>query len=430
MNAASSASKKVISNARDVAARLGALKAAAVADGKEDSAWWLPALKFDWVQPRKGNNGTQWASITYIDENGISSRLVIRINGERHTGQIMPSTDAGVAELAAKVKNPNVKVEKRTKKPAIQIQKWSAQVKTAEDGITILCDDDGQPALPGDDKLSPYYQVASCVGEAFCAEAKERIDRGLALVAKVAEMKKADKAVTAQAVLEAFNAAQGVRRPGDMILASESMSAIRKTFPDAKAAELLTKGATITSNVKIAALAQEYISDKAPRNAGMLLPNPMTRAAMNFDQTTGLAQMAFFDKSLPFTEDGKQKYEAGKIDGDPINADNVHKFVLSRSTLDGIVNMDSVCFSNMGISVPAKAEVLVVDKPSGGSVGLDDVYDDDVYDEGAPVPAKPAVGGGGAGGAVPAKPAAAEEDYDNLLNDLAATSVSERPGGK
>ena len=442
MNTAASAAKKVIFNAAAVAARLGALKAAAVADGKEDTAWWTPALKIEWVQPRKGNNGTQWASVSYTDENGVSGRLVVRINGERHTGQIMPSTDAGVAELAAKVKNPNVKVEKRTKKPSIQIQKWAAQVKTAEDGITILADADGQPILPDDDKLSPYFQVAALVGEAFAAEAKERVDRGLALVAKAAEMKRADKTVTAQAVLEAFNAAQGGRRPGDMIISSENVSAIRKIFPNQKDSDALTKGATVTSNVKITALVQEYISDQAKKNAGLPLPNPMTRIAMNFDATTGLAQLSFFDKSQPFMEANKPKYETGKVDGDPINADNVHKFVLSRSGLDGIVNMDSVCLSNMGISMPVKAEVLVVDKPSGGAVSIDDVYeDDDVYGGGygQPAadsePAAPADIAPAAPPAAPAKPAAApakpaskpaaeEENYDDLLGELAATTVT------
>lgn len=425
MNTDTAAAKQVIFNAPDVAARLAALKKGAVEDGKEESAWWAPALKIEWTSIRKGNNGTQWASVSFTDANGVTDRLVVRINGERHSGQIMPASDAGVAELAARVKNPNAKVEKRTKKASIQIRKWAAQVKTAEDGITVLADADGQPMLPGDEMLSPYYEVACLVSEAFTSEAKERVDRGLALLTKAAEMKRADKYVTAQDVVEAFAAANGRRRPGDMILSSESVGAFRKLFPAQKETDLLTKGAAITSNVKITNLVQEYISDQAKKNAGRPLPNPMARVAMNFDGTTGIAQMAFFDKSAPYMAEGnKQKYEIGRVDGDPINADNVHKFVLSRSSIDGILN-HSVCFSNMGISIPVKAEILVVDKPSSREVSLDDVYDDGVYaaagvEEKAPETAAPRP----ATRAAPAAAAPAEENYDDLLGELGGDPVS------
>ena len=363
------AQKKTIFNAADAAGHLKAIKQAA--NGATN--WWKGVLDFGWAGKHPGNNGTQWVPIEYTDKANVKGRLLVRISGERHIGQIMPNTDQGVADLAARVKNKEVQIKKRDKKPSIQFQKWNAQVKTAEDGVTVLLNAEGKPEYPGDDKLSPYYQLADLVGEAFAEEAKERIDRGTALCLKASTMKNA----TAQAVLAVFAAEQGPRTAGDMILSSEQVGAIRKLYKSPQDVDLLTKGVIIAPNTKIAGLVQEYISDKAPKNKGLPLPNPMTRVAMNFDKTTGMAQLAFFDKSQPFVVEGKQKYDTGKIDGDPINADNVHQFVLSRSLIDGIVNMDSVCFSNLAISMPVKAEVLVVDKPSGGSVGIDDVYDDD-----------------------------------------------------
>jgi hypothetical protein len=414
--------KKVIFNAPAVAARLGELQRAAD-DGKEDAPWWAPALRFEWASARKGNNGTQWVSVYYTDELGVKGRLIVRVNGERHTGQIMPTTDAGVAEMARTAKNPNMKIEKRTKKPAIQIQKWAASVKTCDDGVTVQCDADGQPMLPGDDALSAYYQVAALVGEAFAEEAKERIDRGLALVAKASELRRANKAVGAQAVADAFASANGLRRPGDMVLATESAGNLRKIFPVQKDVDLLTRGAIFTSNVKVTRLVQEYISDQAKRNAGCPLPNPMTRIAMNFDGTTGAALMAFFDKGAPYVADGRQKYDAGKVEGEPVNADNVHKFVLSRSTLDGIINMDSICFSNMGVSMPVKAEVLVVDKPTSREVCLDDVYDDDDLTAlvSGPAPSlAPAPTPAPTPSLAPVRAPAnsIEENYDELLSEL------------
>lgn len=419
---------KTIFNARAVADRLADLKAA----GDEDSRWWTPALKFDWASARKGNNGTQWFSVNYTDENGIRGRLIVRINGEKHVGQIMPSTDAGVAELSQKIKNPKITLKKRDKKPSIQIQKWAARVVTADDGVTITCDDDGQPLLPGDEHLSPYYQAAALVNEAFLAEANERVERGAALLRKAAEMKKADRAVTAREVRAAFDTESGSLRAGDLFLTADNVAALRRLFAAQADIDLLTKGAVVTSNTKIASLVQEYISMQASKNQGLPLPNPMTRIAMNFDQTTGMAQMAFFDKDEGFVSDeGKQQYEHGRVDGEPINADNVHKFVLSRSGLDGLINMDSVCFSNMGISIPVKAEILVVEKPSDREVGLDDVYEDGgCASQERPVSAPPpaAPGSKAPPAAQPAAPPAAqpEDNYDDLLADLAGAPVGER----
>src|SRR5271157_4302293 len=122
-NASAVPKKKVIFNAAPVAAHLGRLKAAheaalaaAQAEGKEakdGGAWWRPALRFGWYPLRKAGQGTQWGSVDYTDEAGLSGRLVVRINGERHSGQIMPCTDEGVARLTAKQKNSKYKLEKR-----------------------------------------------------------------------------------------------------------------------------------------------------------------------------------------------------------------------------------------------------------------------------------------------------------------------------
>lgn len=436
-------SAKVIFNASDVAARLADLKNAARLAGKEDGPWWAPALMFDWAGIRPGNKGTQWVGIRFTDAASVSGRLSrLRINGERHIGQIMPASAAGVAELSAQNKNPNVKIEQRTRKPTITIQKWAAQVKTNEDGITPLTDADGQPILPGDEMLSDYYMVASLINEAFTTEVKERIDRGMALLMKAAEMKRADKAVTAQAVEEAFIAANGPRRPRDMILSSDSIGTIRKLFPAQKDTDLLTKTAIINTNVKIAALVQEYISDQAKKNAGLLLPNPMTRMTMEFDPAPNAAATTFFDKSKPYlAEGGKQRYDVGKVNGEPINNDNVHYAIKSRTIVDGIVNMDAVCFSNMGISIPVKIEAVVYEEPPAfrETLSVDDVYEslggNENYAFAAPqsraAPAEPLGGAQPLGSAQPLggaqskdAPTAVVENYDDLLGELGGDQIA------
>lgn len=449
--AAKPAGAKTIFNVAPVAARLRGLWQAAVDDGKEDTRWWAPALTFEWA-PRSGANGTQWTNLVYTDEHNASGRLFLRISSEKSTGQIMPLTEDGCAEMAKLIKNPKVKITPRTKKACFQVQKWACQVKTEEDGITLMADSDGNIILPDESQMSPYYQVAALVNEAFVFETKERIERGNALVASLTASKRA-KVTDVDGALAAFLEANGPRRPGDMILSSENVTAIRKMFPEKAAGDRIIKGAIVTGNMKVAELVQTNISTQATRNAGMSLPNPMTRIALNFDKLTGVAEMAFFDKSKPYVVDGKPRYESATVEEKPgvfvpVSAENVHKFVRSRARMDGIVDMGSVCFSSMGISMPVKAEVAVIEPPTNNKVGFDDVYDDDgncyeadpeaaalaaavadmkVGDEPAPEPvtpaavvakAKPAAVKPAAVKAASAPVAVEAVDYNDLLNGL------------
>jgi hypothetical protein len=405
--------KKVITDAAALVAHLNGLKAEAGEDGK----WWKGVIEIEWSQVRKGGNNTGWISVFYTNPQRLRSRLVVRFTGERHTGQIMPNTDAGVAELAARV-NAKVRVEKRTKKVAVQVQKWTTQVKTAEDGISLLYGEDGLPVLPGDESLSPYYQAASLVNEAFSAEATERVERGAALLAKANELVRGNKGVTPGAILDAFIASQPpgyVRAPGDVIVDNAGVQALRRVFP---AVDTLIKGAITAPITKIASLTQEFIGASAKQNANKPLPNPMTRFAVNFDKDTGVAEIPIHDKGLPYTENGRPRFEFAKVDGEPVNADNVHLFLLSRSTIDGIANWDSVCISSMGVSMPVKADLLIIERPVDNSVGLDDFFGDDAGGSqpaaAAAAPARtgapPATAAAGAAGAA--------DDYGDLLDDL------------
>lgn len=366
-NNSTSSAKKIIFNANDVAERLNTLKN----NSQENTVWWTSALKFEWNCVRKGNNGTQWISIKYTDANGVTGSLVIRVNGEVHTGQIMPAGDAEVAILAARSKQ---NIEKRNKKPVLQFQMYKAQVKTAEDGITPLQDNDGNPILPDADTQSPYYKVANFLNEAFAIESREKISRGSSLIETVTNMKKADKTTTIETIIAAFVDKTRIPYPGGIILSAGDVAILRKLISQ-KELDLLTKGVIVTPNTRVVSLVQEFVSDQAKKNAGLPLPNPITRVAMNFDQITGVAQLSIFDKSRPYVADGQQKYEAGKVNGEPVNNYNVHEFIKSRSTIDAIITMDCISGHSMGISIPVKAEVIVVDAPVMREVGLMDVYD-------------------------------------------------------
>lgn len=415
-------SSKVIFNTAAVAAHLTAVKAAVYAaapDGHEDEiAWWKSpkqVIIFDWQSPRKGNNGTQWVTINYNDEHGVTGSLVLRFNGEKHTGQIMPLSDSGLAELTANKKSASsVTFEKRTKGVCMAVQKWNVQVKTSPDGLTILNDEEGNPILPDDKYLSAYFIVASLVNEAFNYEAKLLLEDGSKFVAKISELKRADRALTAQSTLDKFTSSHGARKNGSMILTTEGVSTLRKLFTNQKDVDILTKGSIISTSGKVVNLIQTNIGEQAKANVGALMPNPMTRVSLSFDPITYAAQMLFYDKSAPILDEGKKKYEAGAVNGEPVNGENIHKFLLSRSLVDGILRMDSVCFSNMGISIPSKADVVVVLQPPVSARSLDDVYEDDcaVVSVVATAFASAVVSTVASGVTVP------DDNYDDILNDL------------
>lgn len=380
---------KVIFNATSVAAHFKALKAAA---DRED--WWRPALNIEWhITPRSSAN-CGWTSIYYTDESGIHGKLILRVNNERCIGSIMPNTDAGVAELTATNRNPKFTPKKRTLKPCIQIQKWNVKVQTAEDDISPLTDASGNPITPSDEHLSAYYAVAAVVHEAFIYEGTQRLDKGNALFDMATKMKKANKDVTAQEILEAFVAAEGPRTFNDAILEQGRVATLRK-FPGG---DLLIKGVISTPKASLTNLVQEFIAERATSNAGKPLPNPITRAVLPFDPETGVAKFKILDKSTPFkTASGTTSFDPAKVDGEPVDNDNVHKFVTSGCVIDGLINMADVCFSSLSISIPVKVDIIIVERSTGRvESDVDDVYGFDSLSIAPAAPREPAASAGAA----------------------------------
>lgn len=396
--------------ARDVAAHLKRLRDAAAGAPN----WWKPALDFGWKAVRPSAT-TSWCSITYTSPAGVRARLRVRVNGEHHAGRILPNTEAGMAEYVAKMAAAGKRVEAsapRDRKPALQFNKWFAKVETDADEVTIKCDDAGNPLLPPDEALSAYYIMLEHINEAFLSETRELLLRG-ADVARAASEAKAKK--VAETELGALLPA------GPAILNSEQATEVRKAYPKASA-ELL-KRYIVASNTKVAPLIQDVISQLAKKNQGMPLPNPIARAGMDFDPKTGRAITRFFDGSKPIPGASRQ-YEVFLVDGCPVSAENVHNVVLPRATIDGLVNVDSVCFSSMGISVPTKVDIVVVTHAAESATTLDDVFGDE--DGGASAFAGESAAGGGAAFAPSPPPAPApEEEGGGISADAMADMLAD-----
>ena len=333
--------------ASDIVAHFNQLKSTGVEN------WWSNYVSFQWTRIRSGKNSTKWLTLQYTPNLSIKpKRLSVIIRDEVHSGQIMPSTAEEVIEMKSKF--PDAKIEIRTMKPSLQFQKWSKQVPTQEDRITPIIDENGKVVVPEDKYLSNYYQVAYYIDEIFKYEMKQRTDRGSFLMLYLNQNKNA----TAKELREKI----GHVNECDTIMCDYDANIIRDKYPD-KYVDLM-KGVLTVSNIKISTIIQERISDKAVNNKGAKLPNPMTRITIPFDPKISTPPMVtILDKSKPFKYNGKKGYENATYNDKPIDSTNIHLFVQSRSIVDGIINMDSVCFSQLGISLPVKASLLIIQPP-------------------------------------------------------------------
>lgn len=338
---------------------IGSYKAADIVDhfnqlkSTGTEKWWSNYVTFEWNRIRLGKNSTKWLTLCYTpDLSSKPKRLNIIIRDEVHSGQIMPNTPEEVVELKSKF--PEARIELRTMKPSIQFQKWSKQVPTQEDRISPVIDESGNPVVPDDEYLSNYYQVAQYIDEIFKNEMRERVERGTFLMVWLSQHKTASAKEAREAV--------GHVNECDTIIRDDDANTIRERYPD-KANDLM-KGVLTASSTKIGTIIQERISDKAPKNKGAKLPNPMTRITIPFDNKTNQPQMVtILDKTKPFKCQGKKGFENATYKGVPINSNNIHWFIPSRSIIDGVISMDSVCFSQLGISLPVKASMIVVQQP-------------------------------------------------------------------
>lgn len=315
--------------------------------------WWNNYVSFEWSRIRTGKNSTKWITLKYTPSlDKKPTRFSIIIRDEVHSGQIMPNTPEEVIEL--KTRFPDANIILRTMKPSLQFQKWSKQVPTQEDRITPVIDDNGNPVVPDDKFLSNYYQVAYYIDEIFRYEMKLRTERATFMVVALSQNKTAS--------VKEIRASVGHVNDCDTIMRDDEANTIREKYPD-KYIEIM-KGVLTVSSTKVGTIIQERISDKALKNKGEKLPNPMTRITIPFDTKTGAPQLVtILDKTKPFKLNGKRGYENATYNAVPINANNIHNFIPSRSIIDGVISMDSVCFSQLGISLPIKATLVVVQQP-------------------------------------------------------------------
>ena len=105
------------------------------------------------------------------------------------------------------------------------------------------------------------------------------------------------------------------------------------------------------------------VSMAAQTNPGMKLANPIARMPLKFGEDGApRAGTAYFvgDTKHPDPDaPGRFTFDPLEFEGAPFSADNVH-LLRPGSEISGIVDLSTVCASNMGISVPTSVQLLYV----------------------------------------------------------------------
>lgn len=304
---------------------------------KEDQFWYRSVLKYDIDNCREG----KWVNaLLRPTPTGDWVRPVIKFDDEVHVGQIMPLDKKELLEVTSKMKFKNADAKEREGDPSLQIHRWNAQVPTEEDGFTVKRGEDGKELLPSDDKKSWYYAYAALADEAFQTEMNHLIE-------------------TKQIGLKPRS------MPGDAKKASGGPK-------------------RVVESIKVCRITQTEFSDKSKNSKirGAPMPNPVTRLKLKFDKESGgTSKVDFKDCTKVITttnQQGKkvQRYDTALVDGKPVNASNVHKFVLSGSKVGGLAET-YVSFSNLGISQIHSVKVLMVSPPPARGATAEDFYDDE-----------------------------------------------------
>jgi hypothetical protein len=279
-------------------------------------------------------------------------------------GRVAPNSDALVAEINSSIADPKRHVEKRPGAPTAKFPKWRIPVKTGPDGYSPLTDESGAPILPGDEHISDLYSVIAIIGRYFETVVGALIARGNAIMEAALTSAVDARGVQKYSRREGATVAAIVAAhpPKGALLSPEQMALLRKPTSGYSKAEIdqLTAGA-IVNNLKVVMPMREFFGATNP-NAGQPRPNPVTDITIKHDEN-GIFLRKIYDMKKESALGGKLSIEEAKWDGVPLNADNIHEWLVSGTECDGIIKMDSICFSQVGISMPRELLLLFGARP-------------------------------------------------------------------
>ncbi len=267
---------------------------------------------------RPGPLGVQYLDVFCTIPGRKPSKLRVQFINEKHVGRIDPLDEAEVHRLNQTLSDKQAPFKKRDRKPQLSIQKYAAYIRT---------DKEGKPEEPLPEELrSNYFKVIEYLNEFFSDEIKRRLDENKIGLFDVK----------------------------------------RTPYPP---------GFIIAKNTKIVSMIQTHCTpDQNDPTKVMALVNPICRISMSFDKNNQPRKAQFFDGTKAGVN---SPYGPLLFDGCPVTANNIHTLA-PRSIVSGIVDLGSVCLSNMGISLLAELELVAVKPPVRvESISLADAFSED-----------------------------------------------------
>jgi hypothetical protein len=407
--AAYNSSKKTVTPVAAFVAHMTKARAtheAAVAAGTATSPdYWRGIIEIDFEHAKAYTNAT-FIKIWYTNPTGDRSPLLWRITNERQCGQIDAATPEGVSWLSQRFPKSKKPFAVRTDKaPTIQVNRFRAKVESVDDkGVLPVYNEDGTQKLPDASQASGLYAAMAILNEIVDVVVNRALDLGRLLSREVEDTLRANNATTPEAIMQAFMEKNGSPRARDIILSAHDAERILKGFgPQRRAAAeaIVLRTTPRLKTVALASMVQTKLSAKHPQAPNQPLLNPLARATIKFDKTTKQPEerVEFFDGSKPIMVDGKKRFDVLTVK-DPATGQvqtitdlNIHMAIAAGSLITGTVDVGALCFSELGISVPVKMNIIVVTPPVSREVDLDDVFAD--MDDGAFAGAGAARGGGG-----------------------------------
>lgn len=324
--------------------------------------WWNNYIMFEWNNLRsssKSSNNTdvRWMSIKYrTDIANPFKNLIVTVVDEINKGSIIPVRQEDIALMPKKEGKQPVP---RTQKPCLNFQKYTIPVQTQPDGISLIMKD-GKPVYPDDSYRSNYFRFVEFMSIIMEHEIGTRIERGIEYMRELKLLGKYDEEKIQQ-IKKALN----IEDVGDIIINTNDKNTLAKKF-SSDLSKILDK-AHIVPNTKIVNLIQWNISNSSANSAGLPLPNPITRVAIPFDLKEHTLPNNF-KICTKVEEHGKPTFPEFLINGERITNYTVHQAFPYNTSVDGFISFDSICFSNMGISIPTKFVLAIVVKPPESKV--------------------------------------------------------------
>ncbi|GBC05956.1 hypothetical protein RclHR1_06520012 [Rhizophagus clarus] len=270
-----------------------------------------------------------------------------------HVGYISPSTDASLAEMIEKFQGKDfTNFKKRERRPSIQIRKWKINIETETDGLTIKRDTNNVPILSDDSYKSDYFMAIDLLNEIISAEINTKTRRANRFIDYIKMKKIQDVPTLIQEFPEPITA-------GNILFDSTHIQNLRENLPYEEV-EKIKNYAIKVSNAKFSPSVQKFISssNKNPKSRNKQLPNPIAQIGLKVLPSDS-KHTTFFDKARPYILEGRLRYHSIM----DVTNDNIHRFIIPRTLVTGIINIDSLCSSQTGISLPVRAIALVLDQP-------------------------------------------------------------------